>query len=172
MGIRQRLGREFETIQDMERAIDKRYLEASRLIVSPGGVNQWGGVYLLGYVGEMVLKMAYFKLQDCHLETPAKIELSGASLVAVRFGIVKSKSDFDRHSLTHLLDLVLLTRQSKGRSRFPSIGENELSKTVTRLQTNWWVAMRYFGEAPLVSEVKEAFEDASWLRTYYYELWS
>ena len=173
MGIRHRLGEGEATIQDMERAMESRYYEALHLIVSPDEAHRWGGVYLLGYVGEMVLKVAYFKLKDCLPGDEAWTALRDhAPEEAVISGIIETKRSFNFHNLQHLLELVLATRQDKGRVRFPSISGTDLSNAVSKLQENWWVGMRYFGGRPTIDDVKEAFEAASWLRTFYYELWS
>jgi len=173
MGIRQRLSGGNSTIQDMEKALESRYYEASHLIVSPDDAHRWGGIYLLGYVGEMVLKMVYFKLKGCLPGEDAWAVLkNNAKSEAVGYGIVKQTSDFDFHNLQNMLDLVLWTRRNRGRVGFARISLPDLSSAVLALQANWWVPMRYFGERPLTEEVKAAYEAASWLRTYYFELWS
>lgn len=170
-GIRSSL-RTPPTIGDMERAIESRYFEATRLIVSSDHTHSWGGTYLLGYVGEMVLKMAYFKLKSCQPADDAwAILRTQAQKDATEFGIVNRERDFDFHSLVHLMDLVLMTRRALGMSCFNRISSSDLATAVVRLNSIWKVSMRYYGSVPLAIEVQEAYEDASWLRTHAPEIW-
>lgn len=57
MSLRSRLESQPETIQEFELAAEERYYEGLELMVSG---RSGGGVYLMGYVGEMILKVAYF----------------------------------------------------------------------------------------------------------------
>ena len=66
---------ETETPQLLELAMEDRYVTASALLAR----GEWdGAIYLLGYVGEIVLKTAYFRLRGESLASPISAMLFAA----------------------------------------------------------------------------------------------
>ena len=57
-------GRREATLEDFENSAFSKYEAALELITQPAGTHQGAGVYLMGYVAEMLLKSAYFRFKD------------------------------------------------------------------------------------------------------------
>ncbi len=160
-----------ETIQDMELAVEARFRDGERLLASPSEAHNWGGVYLLGYVAEMILKLSYFHLKGAQPADIAMDELSMAPEEAVTLSIMKKEKDFNFHSIEHLTALVILTRIRQGRPPLKTNLHAELVSSVAIVGERWWVSMRYHDKRLPSKETKDLYLAVSWLRTYYYQLW-
>jgi len=161
-----------ETVQDMELALEARYRDGERLLASPAEAHNWGGIYLMGYVAEMVLKLSYFHLKGSRPTDPTSAELSIARRDATRLGVVHKERDFDRHNLAQLSDLVSLIRADVGLQALPPDLQTGLRVSVVQVHQIWSVSMRYMGRLAQSTDALDVYRAVSWLRAHYYRLWS
>lgn len=147
-----------ETVQDLELASEDRLWEGLELLASG---QTAGGMYLLGYVAEMVLKNACFLFEGARPSDP----------ISARLGPMRAfgKSHFptiDRenyHSLVFWYHALLHKRNLAGRS-LPSPTARQLGRRVASIHSMWVVAMRYYPAALLLpSHAATIYNDVIWL---------
>jgi len=164
MPLRRRIRNAPETIQDLALASEERYWDGVELLVS----NRVGsGVYLLGYVAEMILKRAFFQLDGAD-----PFDLVGPRLGPVRTwarsrGITTPHEGF--HSLTFWLR-VLRTKRAERFSYLPHPIDARLVQGIHRCHGIWLVDMRYQPSRLLPSEVRSIYDDVTWLRDQQHHL--
>ncbi len=138
MAMRLRLQPVPETIQEFELAAEERYWTGLDLMTRGHGTS---GVYLMGYVAEMLLKNSYFLLD---------IRTTPTFLVGSQLGQAKmAMSSFlplyqfkGYHDLAFWASLLAEKRRQEGRP-LPLPMELLLAQHVQRLADNWFVEMRY-----------------------------
>lgn len=169
MAIRYRIQQSPQTVQDCELAAEDRYYEGLELIAA-GRFS--GGIYLLGYVAEMILKHAYFRFREKRpadlvkpLLGPAKNQARNSSLALLR-----NVSHELYHSLAFWARLLVAVRQQKGFPLAPDL-RNTLLQRSRRMYRNWSVDLRYKRDHPTEREVQTFLDDVSWLRANHVALW-
>ena len=157
-------------------AADCRYREG-RLLLQQG--HRDGGIYLLGYVAEMVLKLGY-----CRLDRAMAMDSPVASRMVVAQQRWRSvfrgtswrtifghNEELDRHNLVALWLCIQDGRQRLG---LPTM-EREVARLadfyVYAIDENWLVAMRYRGQYATESEAITVRDAVEWLYTNQAELW-
>ena len=165
MTLRFELAQYPETIQEFELAAQQKYDEALELMVAGKGS---AGIYLMGYVAEMLLKNAYFRFMG----------LRPADLIGPRLGpartqgrvLVPEISSEGYHNLHFWALLLIRTRCKIGRLLPIELG-NRLIHCTRRLCQHWWVGMRYRYDRCDTRHVETVFSDVNWLRDHYLRLW-
>ena len=165
MPLRIRLQGVPQTIQEMERAAEERYFDATSLI---SGGRLAPGIYLAGYTAEMLLKCAYFLL-DGALSDESVLPRLGPSAKTGRI-ILPAVAFEHGHSLRFWAGMIRLRRQRNGRG-LPYLLDQQLVQRTRRLYQNWWVQMRYLKGRTSESEVRIVLDDVSWIRHHYRSLW-
>lgn len=166
MPLRARLQHEPETVQDFEIASDEKYWEGIELLAAgrPGA-----GIYLMGYVGEMLLKIACFRFDGAQ----------PYDLVAPRLAPSRSwakvhlhRTDDERyHSLLFWVQVLRTKRALAGRSLPPPVDSRLLQRT-RRMYQIWWVQMRYRPDQALPREADTMYDDVTWIRDNRIRLWT
>lgn len=162
MALRQRLLPVLETIQEFELASEERYWAGLELMTRGDALT---GVYILGYVAEMLLKNSYFLLSLATRPTfPVGSQLAQAKLaMSILVPTYKFRSN---HDLTYWA--IVLTEKRRTESRpFPLDLETALMTHVQRLSENWFVELRYRTGQALPLEIAEVYESVTWIRTHY-----
>lgn len=143
-----------------------RFHEANRLAVDADlferdGLRH-GAVYLFGYVAEMLLKAAYFRLRPAG----ANGTITFAHLQAARSRAIQLQLHWpgNLHSLVGWRNLLARERLVMG-APFPQTFEIELFAQTTRLALLWSESMRYYHTKPTRVEIHDAHEAARWLLT-------
>ena len=129
-----------------------------------GGV----GVYLQGYVAEMLLKNAYFRFTGAMPSDLIQPRL-GPALVRGRALIPNI-----RHESYHSLRFwaLLLREERRARHRpLASVLDGPFVSRTRRLYLNWSVRMRYQHDQAQALEVASVYDDTLWLRDHYVALW-
>ncbi len=166
MPLRYRNESELETLQEMEFAAEDKYWEGIELLSSGRG---GGGVYLLGYVAEMLLKIAYFRFIGAR---PA--DRVGAYLGPARNAGRLLIPGIDReqyHSLRFWASLLFQRRRQEHRP-LPDDVAAPFRQRTRRLYQAWWVEMRYRRDRCEAWDSHNVYEDVTWLRNHYAALWS
>jgi hypothetical protein len=166
MGLRRRLqligG---ETLQDLELAAERRYREGVELIARG---HPAGGIYLMGYVAEMVLKYAYFRYVGARPSDRVTPRL-GPARARGRI-LIPGILDESYHSLEFWSRLLRAERQRDNRPLQPEIDAPFVQRT-RRLHQNWWVHMRYLPDHVQDWELRCMRADVGWLRKQRLQLW-
>lgn len=145
-----------ETIDQYEVAAGERLLDALALAITDGREASRGSVYLFGYVIEMVLKAAFFRVHGAQPAHPVRLAAIGAAVGKKNLGAG------DGHNLGLLRD-ALIAERSRAQLDLPAVVRGELDRRVDRARATWSVDMRYDG-SPLPRGVMAAmFEDVSWM---------
>lgn len=164
MLLRDRLKASPETLQDFETAAAERYWEALDLMVAGRRAT---GIYLMGYVAEMRLKLAYFRV----------IGERSTAMVKPLLGPVKQeatslKLDTENyHSLRLWSELIIMKRAALGKVSPAGQLEKTLREVANTLYDIWWVEMRYRPDCATEDEMNRVFHGVSWLDRNYISLW-
>ena len=164
--LRSRLEDEPQTVQQMELAANDRYWEARALMTTSG--REGGGVYLFGYVAEMLLKTAYFRFDGAG---PADLVQPRLAPAWGKRGLLNVRLDRESyHSLRFWAELLVRWRFFRGH-RLSADLQVGLKTRVRRLYWTWWVEMRYLADQAAPEDVTNAFDDVTWLRDHHSSLW-
>ena len=166
------------TVQEFDFAISEKLLEGQRLLVA-GNAN--GGVYLLGYAAEMLLKTAYFRFTGAGLGDEVGPRLAparragkgqrGDGITPDIPGLVPDIPDEFYHSLRFWAMLLQAQRAEQGQSWADIEFTLEFERCTERLYNNWWVEMRYRRSLAKPEEALQVLSDVGWLRTHQTTLW-
>jgi hypothetical protein len=156
-----------ETIFEFLAAAEDRYWDAISLMTDG---RLAGGIYLIGYVAEMLLKGAYFALCGETLTSNVGPLLAPAWTAGViYFPSSFSLSYRDYHNLDFWARLVREERRRRGVSLPTNLDFEYLSHT-RNLYMIWWIEMRYRHAQASPQDAEDALEAVSWLRTHYIRL--
>lgn len=153
-----------ETILEFQAAAEDRYWEAISLMMDG---HLAGGVYLIGYVAEMLLKSAYFSVRGERLTAQIWPLLAPAWNVGVGyFPGSFSQHNREYHNLDFWARLLREERRRRGVS-LPWHKDAEYLDHTRRLYVTWWVEMRYRHAQATPQDAEDALEAVSWLRKHY-----
>ncbi|HVX84853.1 MAG TPA: hypothetical protein VH253_08565 [Phycisphaerae bacterium] len=163
--FRTKLAAEPETAQEFEAAAESRYWEGVELASAGRG---YAGACLLGYTAEILLKLAALRLDGLSPATLVKQRLPPA-----RVWMKKHAPGVDAESYHNLLFWMVLIREKRAWQGRPLEAQLDamFTQRVRRLSGNWWVEMRYRQSRLLDREIHCVYDDVSWMRDRYIELW-
>lgn len=168
------------TLEDFEVAAPEKYSAGLELITHPTQNYQGAGVYLLGYVAEMLLKSAYFRLiagvsvsARNYVIDKARRDAAGteAKRLARQVGLTPPVEPESFHSLAFWAFLLRETRIERRQAWTDAEFDLHFRSCVDRLHNNWRVSMRYFPDMALTLDAEVVSEDVSWLLDNYDQLW-
>lgn len=158
-----------ETVSDMLLASNARYEEGLALLDAG---YQDGGIYLLGYVAEMILKTAF-----CQIDTTAPLYVT----VESRFGIAERhwprvsslpRPSGYKHSLIFWEAVLPAERTARGKPALGIMVSETLSRCVRDVVENWGVKMRYQQSNATVQEADSVRSAVAWMHDNQRSLWS
>ncbi len=156
-----------ETIFEFQRASEDRYWEALSLFTE-GYFG--GGIYLMGYAAEMLLKAAYFSFRGELLTAPIFPMLAPAwQRGCACFPGSFSRQNRDYHNLDFWSRLLREERRRQGMS-LPYHEDSEYQYQTGCLFRTWWGEMRYRHDVAKLSDAEATLEAVNWLRRYYSQL--
>lgn len=163
MGFQSRLAllEPAETWPSMESAAWERFWDALELLTGTEKRNT-GSLYLLGYVVEITLKVAFFRLRNWPTASP------------IRLHAIKTHASWqgkNAHDLTALVDILVAESHEPGRTRFDPVFAGALKRHVANMVSHWRETIRYRYTAASHAEVVEAYESADWLLANRHLLW-
>ena len=153
----------FDSIAQFERAVLARLSDAR--VLRAGERHSWA-VYTLGYVIEMKLKSAYFRLRGLK-ETD---ETTGTRTEAVGHAKQLGMAKLGGHNLVFWLQMIINERQAASRS-LPCEFASEAMVRVSQVAKHWDTEMRYRDAVKAAGEVREVAFAASWLLQNERVLW-
>lgn len=135
-----------------------RFQEAQRLFL---GGERLGAVYLSGYVAEMILKAAYFRLRGWLPSDPITLgHLHFARSYAQHTLRIVGPNNL--HDLTGWLNL-LIAQRNQQQMAYPHRLHRGLSTRVHRIASNWRPDLRYHTNRPHAAEVRMTLQAAQWI---------
>lgn len=166
-----------QTVQEMQLALDCRYEDAWALSLCEN--RHTGAIYLLGYVAEMSLKVAYFlaargadaclapwrKLAEYASSHAAELRERGAELAEVD---AESLSGF--HDLDYWRVLLVDVQRQQGIS-WSADFIAEWRSAIAVVKDNWCVGLRYASEFATYTDFETVDRGAAWLRANRVRLW-
>ncbi len=166
MTLREYYASQPETLGMFELAWEQRYLEGERLLLTED--TRAGGIYLLGYVAEMVMKAAYFRFTGAESEDRVLWLIEGKEFkdVARQVG---SPSEHN-HSIEFWLEALLNERKRKNRT-LPRHLQMTLQTYVQTIHNGWSVEMRYLALQFSGTEWREYQTAIQWLKNRHQTLW-
>lgn len=151
-----------ETWQSMELAANLRYQEALELIDN----HQYlGALYLLGYVAEMRLKVAYCRLKSITPSTNITSIVSRTSAFRAR-----SISAKNAHDVKAWKELLFYERIALGKSISPIIAA-KVNSAADKLNDLWEEVLRYRSTLPTEEELYETWDAVETIDKYHNDLW-
>ncbi|MBI4578967.1 MAG: hypothetical protein HY718_04640 [Planctomycetes bacterium] len=155
-----------ETLQDFDLAADEKYWEGFDLLRAGA---RGGGIYLLGYTAEMILKYASFRTQG-HRPGTAVLGLFGPAKkwMGNRRPTIPHEG---YHNLLFWMHYLRERRRHLGRP-LRADADWELVRRVRELYQIWWVEMRYRPDQAQPDEAAKLLDDVNWLRQNRVQLWS
>ena len=158
-----------ETVGDMLLAANSRYDEGLSLL--DAGYRD-GGIYLLGYAAEMILKTSFCRIDPT---IPPYITVRSRFVVAERLwtnGISAVLPSGYEHSLLFWERVLPLERTARQKPALGIIVSQTLSLCVRSVSENWAVKMRYQPGIATAQEADDMRLAVSWLRNNQRTLWS
>jgi hypothetical protein len=128
-----------ESVVQYELAAVERLLDGMSIALTEGRGSSQGSVYLFGYVIEMVLKAAFFRVIGWNAAHPVQMARIAATLGA-------PMKPADRHDLAVLSRALLAARIAAGLATAPAVS-GEMSARAARAAGAWRVDARYDGTA-------------------------
>lgn len=165
MTLRRRLETVPETVQEFDFASVQKYREGT-VLMTAGHLG--GGIYLLGYSAEMLLKNAYLRYTGASAVDRVQPRLAPALAAGRLYIPVVSHESY--HSLRFWALLLREVRRRQRRPLAPLIDASFTART-RRLYQTAWVGMRYRQDLATVQEAQNAQSDVAWLHRHYAELW-
>lgn len=160
MPLRHRILATPATVQDFALAAEEKYQEGAELFVSG---RRGAGIYLHGYVVEMILKNACFLVDGAR----------PSDFVEPRLGPIRrwAKTRFPKvpHESFHGLwfwVLVLRRKRALAGRPLPISFDASLIQRVRRLHGIWIVEMRYKPDQSLQREAETVYDDVTWIRDH------
>ncbi len=159
-----------ETAGDMFLAANARYQEGLALF-NAGYLD--GGIYLLGYAAEMILKTSF-----CRIDPTAPSYATVQSRFVVAEGHWRREKGSlpfpsgHQHSLIFWEAVLPLERQARGKPKLGVMVSQTLSGCVRDIAENWAVKMRYQPNVATVQEADSVRSTVGWMHDNQRSLWS
>jgi hypothetical protein len=150
-----------ETWPSLHSAAQERYWDGVDLATSPE-TRGTAAIYLLGYVAEILLKVAFFRVIRC---PPGQ---------AVDLRTITTHGAWTRanlHNLVGLADLLIAERCIQNRA-FDPVFAGQLKTSVLTVANHWRETLRYRYTPAVEPELVEVYQNVDWLRTNATLLWS
>jgi hypothetical protein len=156
----------FDTIRDMESALEDRYFDALCCVLDEPSDRKrfFGGCYLLGYVMEISLKVAFFRFGG--IGVIDDLTMPRASLG----GMIRKNQNAGLHDLVALVTTLIAERAARG-NPYDRQFATDLTAFVTKAAKHWKVEMRYQEAVPAVNEFHELLDSVDWVMNNRQRLW-
>ena len=150
-----------ETWPSLYSAALERYWDGIDLATSPEA-RRTAAIYLMGYVAEMLLKVAFFRVTGF---PPGQ----AVDLRAITTHAAWTKANL--HNLDGLTDLLIAERGLRGRA-FDPVFAGQLKACVLTVASHWRETLRYRHTPAAETELVEVYQNVDWLRANATLLWS
>ncbi len=154
---------------EMEEAAKERFADGLCLALSEDQ-RRTGAIYLWGYVAEMVLKVAYYRVRGLGPADETSAELRGMRDRA-RFLGSPWTGGHSRHRAQDLAYLLVCERRARRRALDPYLAQ-ELQGHAQTIAAHWSENLRYRNVDAASNELEEFFNSVDWLLTNRVLFWS
>lgn len=155
-----------ETCPQLLAAATQRYQDGFELLTCRGP-HETGGIYLLGYVAEVILKVAIFRASGFSDARPIDLKQLDLKIKTHLAGLKKS----NLHDLKALADVLIAERQNQG-SPLDPVFSGVLQRQVGLVATHWREYLRYRHSTPEETEWREVYQAVEWIYDNQTKLWS
>lgn len=157
-----------DTWAEMERAGEVRFWEAFALATGSEPMRT-GAIYLLGYVAELIIKCAYFRLRGVAALADVGPELKFAPR---RAGTIHGGFTWkgNLHSIQNWASLLIIERRERGKP-LPAPTHVSFLTEVSAIVAEWSEILRYKDAAATDNEFHNMFQSVDWLRMNCRQLW-
>ncbi len=159
-----------ETVGDMFQAINARFEEAT-ILIDAGYPD--GGIYLFGYTAEMILKVAFCRVDAT---SPPSLTVRSRFADAVQRWQSRTRSNSAPRGYEHSLIFweTVLPEERVYQSKLPLgiVVAQTLSECIKVVSDNWDVKMRYQPRTATAAEADEVRRAVLWMRDNQTSLWS
>lgn len=152
-----------ETWPEIESAAEQRFWDGLALVTS-GGRGETGAVYLFGYVVEMLLKTAYFRVRGVARHADTSTERRHARRLAAGYG---RRND---HDLNYWVFVLERMRDVSGRPLDPAVS-GAIRFRVGIVADHWNESLRYRDAQPTEDEIHDVLRNVEWIREHYKDMW-
>lgn len=164
MGLKDRLAQlePQETWPQLHDAAIERYWDGFALATGPDN-RRTGAIYLLGYVAEILLKVAFYRVSNAPHHLP------------VQRGAIQTHRDWQgRRNLHDLVALgnVLIGQRKRNGIEFDPVFAALLIEKLFVLDRHWSEALRYRHSMATTDELHEVYQAVEWLLANKNTLWS
>ncbi len=151
------------TIRDFRAAAGLRYREGRRAALAG---DRLVAIYLWGYVAEMLLKAAYFRLRGWLPTQPITLtDIRDARSYAITT-LHLAWPQPNLHDLSRWRELLVEERRHQAAS-YPASFARSLGARVARIYLNWREHLRYRTNRPYAGEVHTTLDSVTWLLGQY-----
>lgn len=158
---------EKDTLGEMERAAMERFWDAAALGSAPAR-RTTGTIYVMGYVAEILVKCAYYRVRGLLPHDTTEMELRGARGRATNRGLPWTGN---LHNLPSWAGLLVAERQDLGRE-LPAVMHVSFLSAVNGIAAEWSETLRYKDIRATETEVRRVYRCVEWLVANYASLWS
>ncbi len=167
MPLRSQLEIVAETVGEFELAAQDKISEGQQLITNS---YYSGGIYLLGYAAEMLLKNACIRYIGAVSSDQVRSKLE--ELLSHSYGLW---APLVRHESKHSLQFWAATLENM--RDYNGAGFNpaflyRFQFAANRLYSNWWVEMRYRQGRANATQALEVLADVGWISSSYTDLYT
>ncbi len=157
-----------DTWAELERAGEIRFWEACALATGAEPMRT-GAIYLLGYVAELIIKCAYFRLRGIAAldDVGPELRFAPRRAQAIRGGFAWKGN---LHSIQEWARLLVIERRERGKPLPPPIHVSFLT-VVSVIVAEWSEILRYKDTAATDNELHDMFQGVEWLRANCRRLW-
>jgi len=146
----------------MERASTQRFWDALALATGEAG-HEVGAIYLFGYVAEMLLKTAYFRVTG----VPPGQDIAPHLTATRRNAFLRGGN---LHNLPGWFDLLNDVRYFQGKA-WPVVTAALIERHVLTVNAHWRESLRYASLSATNAELEEVLTSVDWLLGNYNVLW-
>jgi hypothetical protein len=152
-----------ETWPEIEQAAEERFWDGYALATHTDR-RELGAVYLFGYVIEMLLKTAFYRVHG----TPPYSDI-GRDRRGARTGVgYRPRND---HDLSYWMHVLERARVVAGRPLDAAL-VGAMALNIAVASVHWRESLRYRAVVPAEQEVRELVSAVEWIRDHYSRLWS
>lgn len=169
MGLRERASDEV-TLAEYEAAWEDRFQDA---IVLVKGGRRLAAIYLLGYVAEIVLKYAFYRLLGYKPEDLIRLGSGGRAddprgVAHGVLGIPQLRRGL--HNPDLWARMIVQLRRQLDLPRAPDLVDGLLNKA-EQIDSNWKVSLRYNRECSTLADFRALWKAVAWVKTHADQFW-
>jgi hypothetical protein len=159
----------YDSWGEMEQAAEERHIDGLCLATSDDR-RSTGAIYLLGYVAEILIKLAYYRVRGLARNDPVAGELRDMRNRAQLLGSPWTGGQ-SRHQVQDLAYLLVYERRARGRALDPYFAQ-VLQGHAQTIAAHWSEVLRYRDVTATDGELADLYRSVDWLLVNSVLLWT